>query len=787
MLLRSYSLAILLFVIATPAYTQQHTISGYIMDADTGEKLIGANVSISGTTSGTTSNDFGFFSITPSTDSLKLEISYVGYEPQEIALLLDQDTSLNISLQSSAQLTTVEVTSDRVERIEENVQMSRIDVPVDQIKKIPALLGEVDVIKAIQLLPGVQSGGEGQTGIYVRGGSPDQNLILLDGVPVYSISHLGGLFSVFNADAIKNVNLIKGGFPARFGGRLSSVLQVSMKDGNNQTFKGEGSIGLITSKLTLEGPINRGKTSFIVSGRRTYLDLFAKPVAKSAARQDGSEIKPKLHFYDLNAKVNHTFNDRHRLYLSAYSGADVFYTNVKEENTDFGGGLDWGNWISAARWNWKIAPKVFSNTTLIFSDYKFNAGVEYTEYFGNETSNYKSKYLSGIRDFGFKWDLDWIPSPTHYLRFGAGMTNHKYNPGALTFKASDFDFILDTLIGTAASQSQEYYLYAEDEVDLGRLKLNMGVHASAFNVENTFYHSVQPRISARYALRDRLSLKGSFNTMTQYINLLTTEALSLPTDLWVPSTDQVLPQRAWQVALGAAKSYQNLEVSLEAYYKKMDNVVSLRPGSNFLFGLDNKWEQKITQGSAETYGAEFLLQKKSGKTTGWLGYTLSWNQRKFDDINSGHTFPFRYDRRHDLSIVINHDFNDRISLSGSWVYGTGNAVSLPFEKFHLAESPNGFLSNRHEIQQFEAKNSFRMSDYHRLDLGIQFSKKKKRHTRTWSFGAYNTYFHNNPYFIYSSQKYEWDPVREMGINKTIFKEVSIIPIIVPYISYGFKF
>ncbi len=765
---------------------QSYTLSGYITDESTGEKMIGANVFDRKSAKGTVSNSYGFYSITLPGDTVFLEISFIGYQGVQQEILLDKNIDLDFALTSSVVLEEVNVKASKVDRIEENVQMSKIDVPIQQIKKVPALLGEVDVIKALQLLPGVQSGGEGQTGMYVRGGSPDQNLILLDGVPVYSISHIAGLFSVFNADAIKNVSLLKGGFPARYGGRLSSVLNISMKDGNNQSFHGEGSIGLITSKLTLEGPIKKEKTSFLISGRRTYLDLIAKPIAKSAAKQDGVSLKPKLHFYDLNAKINHKFNGNHRLDLSFYAGADVFFSKVKDGATNFAGGLDWGNWISAARWNWKISPKVFSNTTAIFSDYRFDSKIEVEERIGGEETTFKTKYLSGIQDFGLKWDLEWLPNPDHYLRFGTGVTRHRYDPGALSFKVSDADIDLDTLLGSTKAFSSELYVYAEDEIALDRLRLNLGLHASGFIVEDAFYTSLQPRISARYLFDSRWSLKMSFNTMAQYINLLATEALSLPTDLWVPSTENVKPQRAWQVAAGVAKSFRDFEISVESYYKKMKHVVSLKPGSSFLFGLDNNWENKITQGEGETYGAEFFVQRKTGKTTGWLGYTLSFNNRTFEEINNGNSFPFKYDRRHDIAIVLNHDFSDRISLSGSWVYGTGNAITLPFEKYDVFVPNSDGRGYPYEIKQLGDKNRFRMTNYHRLDIGLQFSKQKKRHRRTWSFGAYNTYFHKNPYFVYASRHYEYNP--DTGENVTTkFKEVSLIPFIIPYFSYGFKF
>lgn len=777
---------------------QKYTISGYVEDAETGEKLIAANVFDAKSASGTITNTYGFFSLTLPADSVELSFSYIGFETQTQWIDLKENINLNIRLSSVVALETVEVVSDRYERIEEETQMSRIDIPIEQIKKVPALLGEVDVLKTLQLLPGVQSGGEGQNGLYVRGGSPDQNLILLDGVPVYNVSHVLGIFSVFNADAIKNVTLTKGGFPARYGGRLSSVLEINMKEGNNQEFHGEGSIGLVSSKLTLEGPIVKDKTSFIVSGRRTYIDLLLNPIIKSAGRQEGVDIKPQLYFYDLNAKINHKFNDNHRLYLSAYTGADVFKNTVKEDDYKVSGGLDWGNIISAARWNWKINNKLFSNTTLTYSKYDISilASQEELQSDGS-TEAFTAKYKSGIEDFAAKIDFDYHPNPQHYIRFGTSATHHEYSPGALVLNATFEDAQLDTIIGSQNTNAMEYALYAEDDMQFGAFKINAGVHASAFSVDNQTYFSVQPRLGMRYLLNNNVALKASFSTMTQFINLLTSESLSLPTDLWVPSTSRIKPQQAWQVAGGVARTFlDEYEVSLEGYYKQMDNVISFREGASFLLGLDADWQDKVTQGTGESYGFELFVQKKKGKTTGWIGYTLAWNNRQFDEINGGRKFPFRYDRRHDLSIVVSHEFNKRISASAAWIYGTGNAITLPIYSYPIDYSYNSYTDNNGNMFEFENfneveslgdKNAFRMTSYHRLDCSIEFHKKKKRFERTWVIGAYNTYWHQNPYYVISATENDGRNANGEPINeRRVFKEISILPII-PSVAYKFKF
>ena len=765
---------------------QKFTISGYIQDADNGEKLIAANIYdfISG--SGTTSNTYGFYSLTLERDSVDLQFSYIGYQTQRIKIYLKKDQEFNIDLSTTVSLEGVEIIAEKVSKIEEETQMSKVIVPVEQIKKIPALLGEVDVLKTLQLLPGVQSGGEGQTGLYVRGGSPDQNLVLLDGVPVYNVSHILGLFSVFNADALRNVTLTKGGFPARFGGRLSSVLEINMKEGNSKSFHGEGSLGIISSKLTLEGPIVKDKTSFLLSGRRTYLDVLAAPIIAYANRESDEKLKPRFYFYDLNAKINHKFNDKHRLYFSGYLGDDIFGTKVSDDEFSLNTGTKWGNIIAASRWNYKISNKMFSNVTLTFSNYDINFGIEQKTVLDTSESVFSLKYVSGIRDFGAKVDFDYIPNPNHYLKFGANVTHHTYTPGALVLEQS-FDRIeQDTTFGTSPIASIESSAYVEDDLKIGPLKANVGLHFSAFKVRDQTYFSAQPRIGLNALIAPELAMKASFSTMTQYINLLTSEALTLPTDLWVPSTDKIVPQKSWQIAFGLAKTWnESFEISMEAYYKKMKNVLSYQEGASFLLGLDNNWENKVVQGLGEAYGLELFVQKKFGKTTGWLGYTLAWNHRTFDEINGGKTFPFKYDRRHDVSIVVSHQLKKRVSLSAAWIYGTGNAISLPeyqyLQQYQFNYDGQTYYYN-YDIQAIGEKNKFRLTDTHRLDVNVEFTWGKKRWQHGLVIGAYNAYWHKNPYFAFVENDYDFNT----GEVTRVFKEVSILPI-VPAISYKFKF
>ena len=786
-MIRKSLLVVIGIFIAIPFITaQKFTISGYLEEASSGEKLISANVYEARSGSGTVTNTYGFFSLTLPKDTVEITFSYVGYQSKTIKLYLDKDIQKIIQLSSAIELNTVVITAEKAEKIQESTQMSKVDVPVEQIKKLPALLGEVDVIKTLQLLPGVQSGGEGQTGLYVRGGSPDQNLVLLDGVPVYNISHLLGIFSVFNADAIKNVTLTKGGFPARFGGRLSSVLEINMKEGNMQEFHGEGSIGLISSKFALEGPISKGKTSFLVSGRRTYADLIFRPIINAAISQDEfiDDFKLKAHFYDVNAKVQHKFNNKHRLFASFYNGGDVFFNEIKEDSDLYGAGIDWGNTIAALRWNYQINNKLFANTTLTYSNYNFSFFAKTEETFNNETNKFSARYDSGIKDFSAKVDFDYIPSPEHYIRFGANATHHTYSPGALTLQGSSNEFELDTLIGNDNLQSMEYMLYVEDDILLGPLKANIGLHASAFNTEGKTYTSLQPRIGLRYLLNNDLAIKASYAQMAQYINLLTVEGLGLPSDLWVPSTKRIIPQKSWQAAFGLARTFKDTyEVSLEAFYKEMDNVISYKEGASFLFGLDNDWQDKVTQGTGEAYGLEFFVQKKKGKFSGWLGYTLSWNYRQFDEINGGQRYPFRYDRRHDISVVGTYKISDRINVSAAWVYGTGNAVTLNTFRYPVVDPTYGYV---YEVESGGEKNAFRMSDTHRLDLNISFTKQKRLWERQWTFGVYNAYNNKNPYYMIVSNDYNYDPVTGTSTTTRKFKEISILPII-PSVSYGIKF
>lgn len=769
------------FCLYASATAQKFTVSGTVKDKDSGENLIGANVYNSPSSQGTAANVYGFFSLTLAKDSVRIRISYVGYEPQNFVFLLKKDTVIKAELKSTL-LEEVVVSSSEDEAIQQRTSMGTIDLPVAQIKAMPAFMGEVDVLKVLQLMPGVQSGSEGSSGLYVRGGGPDQNLMLLDGVPVYNASHLFGFFSVFNADAINHVELIKGGFPARYGGRLSSVVDIRMKEGNTKALKGEGSVGLIASKLTLEGPIN-SKTSFIISGRRTYIDLLARPFMSSAQLFG-------YYFYDLNVKINHRFNDRNWLYLSTYAGEDKGWTQTKTDNMegneqvhkDERASLKWGNIITALRWNHIFNDKLFSNLTATYSRYNFGVQGSYSEndtnLSTNETtySDYRAAYTSGIRDLGLKLDFDYIPAPAHYIRFGAHATRHLFTPGILGYHSQTQT---DTTYGAQRIFTNEYLAYVEDDLLVtDRLKVNVGVNASASQVAGTTFSSIQPRISARYLLNANVSLKASYAQMVQYLHLLTNAGIGLPTDLWVPATPLAGPERSAITSIGAAYNVNSkYEFSVEGYYKTMTGLIEYKNGASYL-NIDRDWQNKIEIGDGESHGAEVFLQRKTGRLSGWIGYTLSWTNRTFANLNNGKTFPYRYDRRHDVSIAMMYKVKEGRDISLTWVYGSGNAVSLPVSKYQSAGAADIMMSNSYRsIEYYDSRNGYRMNAYHRLDLSYNWTKKKKWGERTWSLSVYNVYNHQNPFFINREQN-------SSGMQK--FVQYSLFPII-PSIAYRFKF
>ena len=771
------------------AFAQKHTISGYVQDMRSGEKVISANVYDLRTKQGTTTNDYGFFSLTLASDTIDLSVSFVGYAAFTSTFFLDKDVSLNIELDPSIQLAEVTITDKKSEQMVQSTQMSMVEMPVQQIKALPVLLGEADVLKSLQLMPGVQSGSEGSSGLYVRGGGPDQNLILLDGVPVYNASHLFGFFSVFNADAISSVKLIKGGFPARYGGRLSSVIDIRMKEGNMKEFHGEGSIGNVSAKFTFEGPIIKDKTSFIVSARRTYIDVLAAPIIQAINNSfgTGEKMRAGYFFYDANAKINHKFSEKDRLYLSFYSGKDNAYTSTEQKyvyddttNTEkVAFDLYWGNLTSSLRWNHVFTNKLFSNVTAVYSKYQFVTENSYKTIRGDYTqSDFMFNYSSGIENIGGTIDFDYRPLPAHNIKFGANYLYHTFKPGVTSINVTDGGQNIAQEFGQNNIYANEFYAYAEDSWNIsGIFKVNLGIHYSGFSVQQRYYDSFQPRASLRVLLNDKMSIKAAYSHMNQYIHLLTNSTIGLPTDLWLPSTDSVLPESSKQAAIGFAYNIDNnWDLTIEGFYKTMDNLIEYKEGASFL-QLSNGWESKIEMGGGYSYGAEILLRRNFGKLTGWIGYTLSWSWRDFENINFGEPFPYKYDRRHDVSIVAFYELNDNIDFGFTWVYGTGNAVTLGVARYAgmFAEYWDGW-SYLPEIEYYNGRNSYRMPAYHRLDVSANFHKDKKWGKRTWSVGLYNAYSRQNPFYLYFGYQN----------NARVLKQVSLFPII-PSVRYAFKF
>lgn len=760
-----------------PCISQKATLNGYITDKKTGERLFGASIMLTGQNLGTTSNTYGFYSITIPQDSIEVSFSFTGYAIVTQKIGLFADATLNIEMEASQALSEVVVKSVKKEAIQNRTQMSSIDLPIRTIKSLPAFLGETDVMKAIQLLPGVQAGSEGSSGIYVRGGGPDQNLILLDGVPVYNVSHLFGFFSVFNADALNSVEVMKGGFPARYGGRLSSVIDIRMKEGNKNEFHGEGGIGIIASRLTIEGPLGKKKNvSYMLSGRRTYMDIFMRPIIR--AQSDG-ETDAGYFFYDLNGKINFNLGEKDHLYLSSYFGNDKFNAKDKYKDQDeknvFKSALNWGNITAVARWNHEFNRKLFGNLTFYYSRYNFEVSADDKTTSRDGDERYFLKYYSGIRDWSARYDIDFLPAPNHFIKMGISGATHYYKPGAVQSKIKSPDFNEDTLIKHQFITANEFDAYVEDDIRLSaKFKANIGLHATGFLVKKQFYTSIQPRASLRYLLTPSLSLKASYVKMNQYIHLLTNSGIGLPTDLWVPVTKRIPPQLAHQYAFGMAYDHKSkYEVSIEAYYKDMKNVLEYSEGASYLNATSN-WEDKVEIGKGTSYGVEFFVQKKFGKLSGMLGYTLSWTNRKFDNLNYGKSFPFKYDRRHDFKVAVVYKASDKLELSADWIYGTGQATTLPTEIYLDNSNPD----RPQEVEVYDGRNNFRMPGYHHFDVSMKFMKKKKWGERAWVVSVYNVYNRANPFFIYRDYDYY--------TNKPVFRQVSLFPI-VPTISYQFKF
>lgn len=782
--------------------SRKFTISGYVTDGTSSETLIGANILESRQQQGTTTNPYGFYSITLPAGETELSFSYLGYTTRQYKLELSKDTLINVLMQDNNQLEEVVIVSDKAEAGITATQMGAQEIPIAQIKNTPSILGEADVMKTIQLMPGVQAGVEGSAGLYVRGGGPDQNLILLDGVPVYNVDHLFGFFSVFTPEAVKKVTLFKSSFPARFGGRLSSVVDVRSNDGDMKKYHGTLSVGLLSSKIQLEGPIIRDKTSFNISARRSYIDLIAKPFMPK-------DDKISYYFYDINAKINHKFSDRSRLFLNFYNGKDSYYFKTTDSSSSMYKdkmSLNWGNTIATARWNYIFNQKLFSNTTVAYNKYRMDANsTVYTKTNLIESiseSNYHSNYHSGICDWSYLIDFDYNPTPAHHIKFGAGYLHHDFRPEVATSKIQEKEDGItkqDTLynsISNSTIQAHEVSAYIEDNFDIGsRLRMNVGLHLSMFRVQKRNYFSAQPRVSARYQLTRHTALKASYTKMSQYIHLLSSTPISMPTDLWVPVTSKIKPMQAHQYSLGSY--YTGLpgwEFSVEGYYKQMRNVLEYKEGVSFL-GSSSGWENKVEMGKGRSMGIEFMAQKTTGKTTGWIAYTLAKSDRKFavGGINNGERFPYKYDRRHNLSLVVNHKFSNRIDIGASWIFSTGGTATIAEEVTAIIRPGEDAIQQKDYI---EKRNNYRLPASHRLNIGVNFNKKTKHGVRTWNISLYNAYNAMNPTMIYSNNSGGYTSyIKNQEDGKVYLQyipakrkitKLTLLPC-VPSVTYTYKF
>ena len=762
-----------------------YTLTGYIKDSLSSENLIGATVSFDGQAKGVSSNGYGFYSITLPKGRYLISVSYVGYNSKSTAVNLDGNLNLNFLI--NPRVSTNEEVVVYAKKKDINVtsaQMGKIDISMAQVKNLPVLFGEVDIMKILQLLPGVSNAGEGNTGLYVRGGGPDQNLIMLDDAIVYNTGHLFGFFSIFNGDAIKNTTLIKGGMPAQYGGRLSSVLDISMKDGNMNKYEVEGGLGLLASRLSIQGPIIKHKASFIVSYRRTYVDLLVKPFVPRSSAYYGSGY----YFYDLNAKVNYQFSEKDRIYLSGYFGRDVF--DFRNARRSFSTDIPWGNSTATLRWNHVFNRKLFANTTLLYNDYHFA--------FNGAQDNFALSLSSGIRDLSLKSDFDYFLNPKNKIRFGGLYTFHTFTPNVLS---GHEDSVIFEPNNSNIKYAQEAAVYLQDDWQTSeKIDMSFGLRWSGFEQTGPYtiyqtdangnktdsvhfgpgqnvktYGGPEPRFTIRYLLDGQTSIKGSITRNIQYIHLVSNSGTTLPTDLWVPSTYLVQPQTSWLYSAGLFKNFKEnmYETSVELYYKEMQNQIEYKEG--YTPSLSDP-ESSFVFGKGWSYGAEWFVNKTKGRLTGWIGYTLSWTWRQFPDLNNGQKFPAKYDRRHDLSVVGTYEFNKQWKFSAIFVFATGNATSYP-EKFYLLD---GILT-----QEFSRINQYRLPPYNRLDLAAIYTPKqrisKKLHT-SWVFSIYNVYSRLNPYFIYFDQT--GNPYN--GTLQIQAKKVALFPIL-PSVTWNFHF
>lgn len=797
---------------------KQVTVSGFVRDKRSAESLIGASVYEAHSRVGTASNNFGFFSLTLPPGDITIRSSYIGYTShQHILNGLERDTVLAIELEPSASLEEVVITGQSNDKQSVlSTQMGALEINQQTIRSTPVMFGEADIIKTLQLTPGVSAGTEGTAGMYVRGGNVDENLFLIDGNPVYQINHIGGIFSAFNPEAISGMDFFKSGFPSRYGGRLSSVVDVHTKEGNMKEYHGSASIGLISGNLNFEGPIIKDRTSFNIGLRRTWLDVLSAPavaIANKITKKDGTRLRARYAFHDLNLKVNHIFNDRSRMYLSLYNGNDVLKggsTDFPDQDSDNNYNYDsdvslrWGNIMATAGWTYVFNNRLFGKVSGVFTRYHSRLRNTEHDVVGNEgDEDYSDSFRenetnTGITDFGLRTSFDYLPASAHHIRFGGDYLVHRFHPEYNRSVAYEKNEETSVEIGQEFANDllwgHEAGVYAEDDWTLSSaVRLNAGLRFSLFNVQGKTYTGLEPRVSLRWLLDDNLSFKASYSRMNQYVHLISNSFISLPTDAWMPVTRKLKPLISDQVSAGF---YYNLNkeynFSVEGYYKTLDNLLEYRDGHTFTPSFVN-WEDKLTAGEGRSYGAEFMVRKETGRTTGWVGYGLSWSDRQFDELNQGARYPARFDNRHKLNIVVMHKISPKVELSAAWSYASGNHVTLSLENYYEngtgspTNNDNRYMGASESIDYYEGRNNYQLPAYHRLDLGIKiYRPKKKGRMGIWTVSIYNVYSRMNPFMIYKSDKTVPDPGSSYGKNVPVFKTIGIMPII-PSISYTYKF
>ena len=782
------------------------TVSGHITDAETGETLIGAGVLVGNasgkTPDGTVTNLYGYYTLTIPGGRLSLQYSFVGYENSVVELDLVRDTVINISLNPSAVLSEAVVVARKEAGIQ-STYLGSMDIPLAHVQNTPVLFGESDVLKALQMMPGVQGGMEGFTGLYVRGGGPDENLILLDGCPIYNVDHLLGLFSVFQSEAVKKVTLYKGSFPARYGGRISSIVDIRTNDGNMKETHGTVGIGLISDKLHLEGPIVKDKLSYSISARGMHTAVFA-PFIKLLLRKTGEYYN--YYFYDLNGKLTWRISDKDRLYAGIYNGNDMFRASYDDTSASDEGsrvfyrdkmGLTWGNTVASLRWNHVFGSKLFANTTVSYNRYKMDVNVLSREKGVNEDGtkySYKftTDYASGIRDLGAVMDFDYNPVPGHMIKFGTEYIFHMFRPQTLAMVENEqtgSDKTETPLYNGGNDESlggHEISLYAEDDFSLGKnFTLNPGVHLTLFGTDGRAYLSAQPRLAARYHTQWGFSVKAGYARMAQYVHLLSSSQVSLPIDLWVPITKDIRPVTSNQYTAGLYyDGLKGWEFSVEAYYKQMNNILEYKDGS-FVLGTASGWQDKVEMGKGRAMGLEFFVEKTAGKTTGWISYTLAKSDRRFPGgtINHGEWFPYKYDRRHNLNLTLNQKLGRKVDLSASFNIASGGMMTLPERRTNLIY-PDG--SSDMDVDYISGRNNYRLPPSHRLNIGFNFHRYHPRWEGVWNISIYNVYNQMNPNFVFLNFSSKYDPSTGATVESYGLKKVTILPIL-PSFGYTAKF